>query len=551
MTTYDNEIELWEALPTDAWKNSVANPNSIFRDLYEDTRRRINDISSSYDVILEVGCGTGEVLATLDSNIPRIGVDINPEFIEHCNATYKSDSLEFYVADATEMYEWWNKQGFNKLYKKPLVLCANNTIMILPESIREIVLESMRCVAGKNGRCMITFWNGRYFAHGVLGFYKKNPALCGNFDLTNEHIDWDDSKIKTDKNYQSCWLKASDVVVWMHSILLPVEILELESHSIPSYDHVCECGMGIYLWLNGKSTDELNKVTSRDYYDSNDAQLFYTSVWGENHLHLGRYDLVQSDSQLSKLNNFDKVQQAQLLQEEEIMRTITGFFGDTKIRVLDMGVGYGGLLRSMAKRQMLWSGVGVDVSSGMIDQTKHLNSLQDNNISSIVDARRESFLCTSLPDEGVDLVISMDSFLHVGPKQHASVLAEAWRVLRPGGRMIFTDIVAKNNVDRNKIAPLFERIGLDSFATVETYQKHSKDQGFENFNFEAHSKNISLHYDYVYQVLCEKYNNNELNMDEAFKSRMTKGLCLWRDLADSCLDWGVFTLRKKNRMPKA
>jgi cyclopropane fatty-acyl-phospholipid synthase-like methyltransferase len=167
-----------------------------------------------------------------------------------------------------------------------------------------------------------------------------------------------------------------------------------------------------------------------------------------------------------------------------------------------LGTGYGGFLRNMARRKMLWSGVGVDISGSMIDKTKQLNILEDDDISSILDARRESFLCTSLPDESVDLVISMDSFLHVGLGQHSVVLAEAWRVLRPGGRMIFTDIIGKSNVDYHKIAPLYERIGLESFATLETYQQKSKEQGFDNFNFESHSENISSHYNIIHQVLC-------------------------------------------------
>ena len=132
--------------------------------------------------------------------------------------------------------------------------------------------------------------------------------------------------------------------------------------------------IGFYMFsiefLYASNGEKIIKLSTREYYDSNDAQLFYTSIWGESNIHLGRYDLIESNSQLSKLNNFDKVQQAQLLQEEEMMRTITGFYGDTKIRVLDMGTGYGGFLRNMARRKMLWSGVGVDISGSMIDKTK-------------------------------------------------------------------------------------------------------------------------------------------------------------------------------------
>jgi hypothetical protein len=57
--------------------------------------------------------------------------------------------------------EWWAVMGYDKKYKAPLMVCPNNTIMIMPEEIRDTVIEKMRVVAGIEGRIVITYWNGK------------------------------------------------------------------------------------------------------------------------------------------------------------------------------------------------------------------------------------------------------------------------------------------------------------------------------------------------------------------------------------------------------
>jgi SAM-dependent methyltransferase len=162
-----DETQLWKDLSVDSWKNFVMSKDSVFYDLYIDTRRRIIDACEkhSYDVVVEVGCGTGEVIGHLkELKTPRIGVDINPDFVSHCSSTYKdsaTSSVKFFVADAMKLDEWWASMGFDKKYKAPLMVCPNNTIMIMPEEIRDTVIEKMRVVAGIEGRIVITYWNGR------------------------------------------------------------------------------------------------------------------------------------------------------------------------------------------------------------------------------------------------------------------------------------------------------------------------------------------------------------------------------------------------------
>jgi sarcosine/dimethylglycine N-methyltransferase len=554
VTVYDNECELWADLEVSAWKNSVMDPDGVFYELYEDTRRRVTEAcdTGKYDVLVEVGCGTGEIISHLNgskANVPRIGVDINPDFIDHCKTAYAHEQdLEFYVHDASDLHNWWVSSGFHQKYKSPLMVCPNNTLMIMPEGIREVVLKDMQLVAGATGRCLVTFWNGKLFAHGVMGFYKKNAPLCGDFNLA-EDVQWDINTIETKTSYKSEWLTADVIVRWMNSLLIQVDLIDAETVKTPDMDHVCEFGMGVYLWLQGTVAPEKDAtVTARDYYDSKDAQTFYYNVWGDHNTHIGRYDLVEADQFLSKLPLADKIREAQLQQELQMMASINKHYQGAKVRCLDMGCGYGGFLRSMAANGVLWSGVGVDISGEMIEVSKRQTEKASPEVKSLVSFQRESYMNTSVQDEGVDLCISMDAFLHVGPGQHDNVLKEAWRVLRPGGRLIFTDIVARSDAPPDEARILYERLGLTAFATVEGYFQKASNYGFGEFEFEDHSSNVAAHYGNVGKVFDDLWKKGNMHVSDDFKEKMSSGLEKWRDLAPSCLQWGVISMRKLEQL---
>jgi sarcosine/dimethylglycine N-methyltransferase len=156
---------------------------------------------------------------------------------------------------------------------------------------------------------------------------------------------------------------------------------------------------------------------------------------------------------------------------------------------------------------------------------------------------RESYMNTSVPTDGMDLCISSEAFLHVGPGNHEAVLREAWRVLRPGGRLIFTDIVSHPNAPP-EAELLYKRIGLQSFQTVEGYFDVARKLGFGELSFEDHSENVSTHYGTVLEALELLWEKKEIKIREESKDRMVDGLTKWRDLAPSCLQWGVISMRK-------
>lgn len=57
-----------------------------------------------------------------------------------------------------------------------------------------------------------------------------------------------------------------------------------------------------------------------------------------------------------------------------------------------------------------------------------------------------SFFDTGLPDSSCDVICSQDSFCHAGAARHKA-LEEAARLLKPGGRMVFTDFMQTEEAD--------------------------------------------------------------------------------------------------------
>ncbi len=101
-------------------------------------------------------------------------------------------------------------------------------------------------------------------------------------------------------------------------------------------------------------------------------------------------------------------------------------------RVLDVGCGTGTFAARLATRNPAQSVVGVDVSDGMLDEARRKTAAFPN-------VRFEQARAADLPlaDASVDVVVSASALHYVD--QPGDALAEARRVLRPGGRLAVVD----------------------------------------------------------------------------------------------------------------
>jgi sarcosine/dimethylglycine N-methyltransferase len=134
-------------------------------------------------------------------------------------------------------------------------------------------------------------------------------------------------------------------------------------------------------------------------------------------------------------------------------------------RVLDLCAGLGGPARFLASRRACQV-VAVELNAGRAAGAARLTRLV--SLQQRVRVVRGDATRLPLASGRFDACLSQEAFLHVEDK--AAVLGEAHRVLAPGGRLAFTDWVARPRLGDGERRRLREWMAAVSLQTLDTYR---------------------------------------------------------------------------------
>lgn len=105
-----------------------------------------------------------------------------------------------------------------------------------------------------------------------------------------------------------------------------------------------------------------------------------------------------------------------------------------------------------------------------------------------------SITSVPLPDASVDCIISNCVVNLIPEPEKPTVFNEMFRLLKPGGRVAISDILAKKELPEEVTKDLSLYVGCIAGASqVEAYDKYLKDSGFEGIVF-CHSPHKSFIY---------------------------------------------------------
>lgn len=267
--------------------------------------------------------------------------------------------------------------------------------------------------------------------------------------------------------------------------------------------------------------------TARSYYNSNDADRFYATVWGGEDIHIGLYE--HDTDTIFDASRKTVMKMASMIQN----------LGPTT-RVLDIGSGYGGSARYLIEHYGCHVGC-LNLSETQNARNRELNARSNYSlVMNVVDGNFEEI---PTPNESVDVVWSQDAILHSGDR--TKVFKEVNRVLAQGGQFIFTDPMQSDHCPKDALQPILNRIHLDSLGSVGSYTEMLLDLGFKELEICDLSDQLPRHYARV----LEEVHANQWNLlkvcSEDYIERMKTGLQHWvNGGANGHLTWGILHFQK-------
>ena len=142
-------------------------------------------------------------------------------------------------------------------------------------------------------------------------------------------------------------------------------------------------------------------------------------------------------------------------------------------RVVDFCSGLGGPSRYFARRYGA-DVIGIELTPARVKGAQHLTRLV--GLQNSVRVVEGNVMQVPLPDTSADVVISQEALLHVPDKERA--LAEAYRILKPGGRIALTDWIAHRPLSDADRELMWQGMAVADLYGLQTYADLIRRAGF-------------------------------------------------------------------------
>lgn len=274
----------------------------------------------------------------------------------------------------------------------------------------------------------------------------------------------------------------------------------------------------------GRNAEAVN--VARDYYNSGDADNFYSSIWGGEDIHIGIYRTED-----------EPISEASRRTIERMASRLDGL--GRECRVLDLGAGYGGPARYLAGNYGCRV-VALNLSEVENERNRRMN--EERNLDHLVEVVEGSFEDVPFEDESFDVVWSQDAILHSGERE--KVFEEVSRVLGDDGEFVFTDPMKADGCPDEVLQPILDRLHLDSLGTPEFYRRTASEVGLRELGFEDHTGHLTTHYARVLEETERREDELSESVSRDYLERTKRGLGHWVEGGrKGHLAWGIHHFR--------
>ena len=265
---------------------------------------------------------------------------------------------------------------------------------------------------------------------------------------------------------------------------------------------------------------------AEEYYNSTPADEFYFKIWGGDHIHVGIYN-----------HSKESIKDA----SPRIVQMMASKLNlNTNIKLLDLGSGYGGAARYLAKN-FGFQVTCLNLSKTQNERNRDLNKKYGlDNLITVVEGNFEDI---PFPEDSFDIVWSQDAIVHSANRE--LVVQEVVRVLNASGEFIFTDLMQTNDCPKSILKPVLDRIQLDSLGSFGFYVEQGRKFGVKKTEVQDLSEHLTTHYQRVMEETQDRYVEMVEACGQEYIDKMIQGLKHWVEAGkNDYLSWGIVHMNK-------
>ncbi len=258
-----------------------------------------------------------------------------------------------------------------------------------------------------------------------------------------------------------------------------------------------------------------------DYYNAADVMTFYRKCWGGEAIHIGLYRTGD-----------ESVGDASAAMTDYLLSLAAVEAGQ---HVIDIACGFGGTVRKLVARGCRVSGF--DIAKEEIAAARE--TLKPDIDAGLVTLDVGDFHRIESADNRFDAAICQEAIIH--SHDRLTVFDETFRVLKPGGVFVFSDILTAPGADLSTVQEAFDRLRATAGATPDDYQEMARKVGFDILHCEERVEDIRTHYEKLEAHLTAI----EGDVSPRFFTSVGKSIATWRAAIDAGdITWACFLAKK-------